>query len=331
MLHSGIQPDATNYTLLLRTARDCGIGDPSVATSLLLTPNPKHTARRGSKSRAQKDAVDIDLLERQLLVQPEALSGGQQDGRDTEVESTGGDSTSLVPVRQTHSLPVASADDCTASPNLLDVFAGKRSDVISLGTAEKAADRLALIGGAEGLLEKMEAEGLSPNLRTLTLLADTMTSGSSSLQLLLWAAKKHRVKLDVAFFNSAIRTAAKASDLEGAKVQMYKLYFFVDNMRNVLITSLCLFVIYISSQALLGVMRQRNVSVDVQTFGCLALGCEKEKDGLQLLKDMEVIKIPPKKTKRHRALEQRFSELPTGLKLPRISFLAEVMGSSQPS
>lgn len=35
-------------------------------------------------------------------------------------------------------------------------------------------------------------------------------------------------------------------------------------------------------------MQQRNVSVNVQTFGCLALGCERQKDGLQLLKDMEV-------------------------------------------
>lgn len=45
-----------------------------------------------------------------------------------------------------------------------------------------------------------------------------------------------------------------------------------------------------SSQAVLSVMQQRNVSVNVQTFGCLALGCERQKDGLQLLKDMEVIK-----------------------------------------
>lgn len=43
-------------------------------------------------------------------------------------------------------------------------------------------------------------------------------------------------------------------------------------------------------QAVLNVMRQRNVSVDVQTFGCLALGCERQKEGLQLLADMEVIK-----------------------------------------
>lgn len=52
---------------------------------------------------------------------------------------------------------------------------------------------------------------------------------------------------------------------------------------------MCLFSIYISFQAVQSVMQQRNVSVNVQTFGCLALGCEQQKDGLQLLEDMEVI------------------------------------------
>lgn len=35
-------------------------------------------------------------------------------------------------------------------------------------------------------------------------------------------------------------------------------------------------------------MRQRNVNVDLQTFGCLALACDQQKDGLQLLKSIEV-------------------------------------------
>lgn len=219
MLRSGIHPDSRNYNLLLRTARDCGIGDPSLATSLLLMPNTKRRGGRASESDARKNVVDIDLLERQLFIQPDPLSSSQQDSQDTEVKSSGGDSTHLIPVRQTVSLPVVSATDSAAAPNLLDFFVGKSTNVISLGTAEKAADRLALIGGAEGLLEKMEAGGVGPDLRTLTLLADTMTSGYSSLQLLLRVAKKHQVKLDVAFFNSAIRTASKASDIEGAKVQ----------------------------------------------------------------------------------------------------------------
>lgn len=242
MLRSDIHPDSKNYNLLLRTARDCGIGDPSLATSLLLMPNPKRRGRRTSESDARTDVVDIDLLEKQLFIQPDPLSSSQQDSQDTEAKSTGGDSAHLIPVRQTVSLPVATAADSTAVPNLLDLFVGKGSDVISLGTAEKAADRLALIGGAEGLLEKMEAGGLSPDLRTLTLLADTMTSGYSSLQLLLRAAKKHQVKLDVAFFNSSIRTAAKAGDMEGTKVQT-QLFLLVCNVEItlVLVLNLLLF------------------------------------------------------------------------------------------
>lgn len=286
MLQSGIHPDSRNYNLLLRTARDCGIGDPSLATSMLLMANPKRRGEGASKSAARTDVVDIDLLERHLFIQPDPVSSSQQDSRDAADQLAGGDSSHLIPVRQTVPLPVASAADSTADPNLLDLFVGNRSDVISLGTAEKAADRLALIGGAEGLLEKMEAGGLGPDLRTLTLLADTMTPGYSSLQLLLRVAKKHHVKLDVAFFNSAIRTAAKAGDMEGAKVD--KLYLLIYNMEIYL--CLCLFLMYNSFQAVLSVMQQRNVGVNVQTFGCLALGCEQQKDGLQLLKDMEVIK-----------------------------------------
>uniref|UniRef100_A0A3Q3XDX9 Uncharacterized protein n=1 Tax=Mola mola TaxID=94237 RepID=A0A3Q3XDX9_MOLML len=261
MLRSGIFPDSKNYNLLLRTARDCGIGDPALATGLLLRPDGTHRGERVSES-GHKDAIDIDLLERQLFIQPDPLADSQQDGRGIEDEScTRQASTHLIPIRQTVPMPVDLAVDGTA-PNLLDFFEGKRSDMISLGTVDGALDKLRLIGGGEGFLEKMEANGLSPDLKTLTLLADTMESGYSSLQVLLKAAKKHKVKLDVAFFNSVIRRAARACDMEGA-------------------------------MAVLSVMRQRNVSVDVQTFGCLALGCERQKDGLQLLKDMEDAGLKP--------------------------------------
>lgn len=220
MLRSGILPDSKNYNLLLRTARDCRIGDPALATGLLLRPDPKYEREHVSES-GRKDVIDIELLERQLCIQPHPLSDSQQESRDGEDESTGRqDSTHLIPVRQTVSLPVDLAGDCTA-PNLLDLFEGKRSGVISLGTVDGASDRLALIGGAKGLLEKMEANGLSPDLRTLTLLADTMESGYPSLQVLLKVAKKHKVKLDVAFFNSVIRRAARAGDTEGAMVHTH--------------------------------------------------------------------------------------------------------------
>ncbi|XP_070779577.1 pentatricopeptide repeat-containing protein 1, mitochondrial [Enoplosus armatus] len=263
MLRSGIVPDSRNYNLLLRTARDCGIGDPALATGVLLRPDWKYEREHVSHVKSgRKDVIDIDLLERQLFIQPDPHSDSQQRSRDSEEESySRQDSTHLIPVRQTVSLPVDLACDSTA-PNLLDLFEGKRGGVVSLGTVDGASDRLALIGGAPGFLEKMAANRLSPDLRTLTLLADTMEPGYQSLQMLLKVAKLHKVKLDVAFFNSVIRRAARAGDPEGAK-------------------------------AVMSVMRQRNLNVDIQTFGSLALGCERQKDGLQLLKDMEEAGLKP--------------------------------------
>lgn len=35
-------------------------------------------------------------------------------------------------------------------------------------------------------------------------------------------------------------------------------------------------------------MPQYNVKVNIQTFGCLALGCERKEDAVELLKHMEV-------------------------------------------
>ncbi|XP_068593555.1 pentatricopeptide repeat-containing protein 1, mitochondrial [Cebidichthys violaceus] len=264
MLRSGILPDSKNYNLLLRTARDCGIGDPALAAGVLLRPDRKYERERVSRVKSEsgrKDVIDIDLLERQLFIQPDPHNDSQQDSRGSESCIT--DSAHLVPVRQigTASLPVDVAGDSLA-PNLLDLYEGKRGGVVSLGTVDGASDRLALIGGATGFLDKMAANGLSPDLRTVTLLADTMEPGHQSLQTLLKVSKLHKVKLDAAFFNTAIRRAARAGDLEEAK-------------------------------AVLSVMRQRHVNVDVQTFGSLALGCERQQDGLQLLKDMEEAGLRP--------------------------------------
>lgn len=218
MLNSGILPDSKNYNLLLRIARDCGIGDPALATSLLLRPVQKSESKQKSASRG-KQVIDIDLLERQLFIQADALSEQKQDNRGSEDEShSKEDMTQLAPVTQTAPVPVNLADG--ASLNLLDIFEDKVGGVISLGSVDKVSDRLALIGGPKGFLDKMEANGLSPDLRTLTLLTGMIEPGYTSLQMLLKVAKKHEIKLDVAFFNTAIHTAVRSDDPEGAKVKV---------------------------------------------------------------------------------------------------------------
>ncbi|KAK0141561.1 Pentatricopeptide repeat-containing protein 1, mitochondrial [Merluccius polli] len=278
MLQSGIHPDAKNYNILLRTARDCGIGDPTTATYLLLSPDDQRgQGAAGNKSRrGRRDPIDIDLLERRLFLQPGQDGSGllavdrnddkgsaHVTGAEVVPYSSAPDVEHVVVVEKVpHDSPSGQLVPVGEPPNLLDLFERKGGAMVSIGTVDGAADRLALIGRGKGFLAKMVSCGLSPDLRTLTLLADTMEPGSQSLQMLLEGAKLHKVKLDVAFFNTVIRRAAKAGDLDAAK-------------------------------AVLRVMYQRHVNTDVQTYGCLALACDQKKDGLQLLKDMEDARLRP--------------------------------------
>lgn len=280
MLRSGIYPDAKNYNLLLRTARDCGIGDPTTATYLLLSPDWADQKGQGAASnksrRGSKNPIDIDLLERQLFLQPgqdgNSLFTADRNDNKGSAHVTGAELVPYSSVPDVNHMVVVEevprgAPSCQIvpvgeAPNLLDLFERKSGAVVSIGTVDGASDRLALIGGGKGFLEKMVSSGFRPDIRTLTLLADTMEPGSQSLQMLLEGAKLHKVKLDVAFFNTVIRRAAKAGDLDAAK-------------------------------AVLSVMCQRHVSTDVQTYGCLALACDQKKDGLQLLKDIEDARLRP--------------------------------------
>lgn len=268
MLRMGLRPVPQNYNLLLRAARDCGIGDPALASALLLAPE----GRRGEGGGA---TLDVDFLERRLFLEAgpgrcddsashrsDALVGGR--GGD---EAWGGQNSALFLMEQGEResfigpLACQSGEIAAAPPNLLDLWVGHRG-VVSLGTVSGASDRLALVGGAEGFLEKMAADGVRPDVKTLSLLADTMEPSRQSLQTLLQVAKQHRVKLDTAFFNSVIRRMAREGDLEGAK-------------------------------AVVSVMAQRHVSVNMQTYGSLALGCGRQEDGLQLLTDIEEAGLKP--------------------------------------
>ncbi|XP_053708965.1 pentatricopeptide repeat-containing protein 1, mitochondrial isoform X2 [Synchiropus splendidus] len=237
MLCSGLRPDSQNYNLLLRAARDCALGDPGLASQLLLRPL---RTRQDPDSSHKSAPIDVEvLLQQQLLVRAAARPR---------------DAGALISAGQNQ--------DSKFAPNLLDLLEGKRGQVVSLGPVAEAADRLTLIGGAESLLDRMAATGQRPDLRTLTLLADMMEPGPRTMETLLEAAKGHKVKLDTAFFNRAIRRAAKAGALEAA-------------------------------QDVLQLMRQRRVSVDLRTFGSLALGCERPQQALQLLRDVEEAGFKP--------------------------------------
>lgn len=229
----GIKPSRHGYNLLLGAARDCGLGEPEVASQLLLMsqedtillqpPTGRHLAERKVQAKTGRGVSvrHVEALERQLFLEPcQKLKGppafpmARVTSRtlpeaETKVEPSHIVALTPLPLKPPH---------VELEVNLLSV--GTLSPaVVSFGTVATPADRLALMGGLEGFLGKMAEHGLQPDIRTLTMLAEVVEPGSPAESSMLSLLDRHRVEADVTFFNTLIRKKSKLGDLEGAKVR----------------------------------------------------------------------------------------------------------------
>lgn len=234
MLSLGLQPSRHGYNLLLAAARDCGLGDPVVASAVLLRPReetallqPPAGGRR-TRRRAQVGAdcslsakLHVEALERQLFLEPSQALEGPQEPEEARApkQAQSGMETKAEPDH-----PVALTSVALEPPpwgleaNLLTPGAAPLA-VVSFGTVSTPADRLALMGGLEGFLGKMAEHGLRPDIKTLTLLAEVVEPGSSAESSLLSVLDAHGVEPDLTFFNTLMKKKSKLGDLEGAKVR----------------------------------------------------------------------------------------------------------------
>ncbi|KAM5329852.1 pentatricopeptide repeat-containing protein 1, mitochondrial-like isoform 2-T3 [Glossophaga mutica] len=277
MLSLGLQPSRHGYNLLLGAARDCGLGDPKVASALLLRPReemvslqpPAHG--RWARRKAQAGTVDsmsarlhVETLERQLFLEPSQALERPPEPQEPRVPSKAQPKVETK-VDCEHTVAIASVAPepplWGLEANLLTLGAVPPA-VVSFGTVTTPADRLALMGGLEGFLGKMAEHGLRPDIKTLTLLAEVVDPGSPAESSLLTILDLHQVEADVTFFNTLMKKKSKLGDLEGAK-------------------------------ALLPVLAKRGIVPNLQTFCNLAIGCHRPQDGLQLLADMKKSQMIP--------------------------------------
>ncbi|XP_026714971.1 pentatricopeptide repeat-containing protein 1, mitochondrial, partial [Athene cunicularia] len=292
MTKLGIKADSHIYNLMLRAARDCGIGDPVVASELLLKPTDENSSQlrlapgrqkvkkqKGSESTAAVQ-LDVEAMEKQLFgehsVQPEELIQQQNKAVNwVETEPATLDSPGVTHSRisalmrrdqeemEPKEAHLSQKQHFCNLPNLLDSRMPNAA-VVSFGTVTSVSDRLALMGDVEGFLNKMKEDNAEPNIKTFTLLAELVEPQSPSESSLLALLDEHKVKVDVTFFNTLIRKRSKRGDLEGAK--------------NVL-----------------PALVKRGLSPNLQTFCNLAIACHREKDGMQLLSDLKRSGITPNK------------------------------------
>ncbi|NXT59673.1 PTCD1 protein, partial [Pluvianellus socialis] len=294
MTKLGIKADSHTYNLMLRAARDCGIGDPVVASKLLLGPTDENSSqlrlapgrqkvtnpKKGELESTAAVQLDVEAMEKQLfqesLVKPEGLIQQQnKDVTQAETEPAAPSSPSGAHSRtgalmrrgqntvEQERARVSQRQPFCNLPSLLDSRMPDAA-VVSLGTVATPSHRLALMGDVEGFLNKMKEDNAEPNIKTFTLLAELVEPQSPSECSLLALLDEHKVKVDVTFFNTLIRKKSKQGDLEGAK-------------------------------SVLPALAKRGLSPNLQTFCNLAIACRQEKDGLHLLSDLKRSGVTPNK------------------------------------
>ncbi|XP_015274433.1 PREDICTED: pentatricopeptide repeat-containing protein 1, mitochondrial [Gekko japonicus] len=284
MTKLNVRPDSYTYNLMLAAARDCSLGDPLVASELLLRAPEERPALPRQKAGRQRrktkglggPQLDVEVLERRMFpenpVTPaepfasqgtgagETLAEEEASSACTAPESSGSenlpvsDQNRLVPGFATANV-VLSTSACS-SPNLLDLSTAS-GNLISFGTVATPSDRLALMGNLEGFLKKMKEDNAAANIKTFTLLAELVEPGRPAESSLLAVMEEHKVKPDLTFFNTLVRKKSKLADLEGAK-------------------------------SLLPILVKKGLSPNLHTFCNLAIACHKKEDGVQLLSDMKV-------------------------------------------
>ncbi|KAM6424235.1 pentatricopeptide repeat-containing protein 1, mitochondrial isoform 1-T2 [Liasis olivaceus] len=288
-----LKPDRYTYNLMLTAAKYCGLGDPGVASKLLLGPSEERPTilrlnsgrEQGTKGQRRKRdnvpalvSLNVEALEKRMFPENDTKTEKHDGNRDSTEDCTKPKTSdsfdlsgcvtdrSLVISDQNQLVPESTEEKSFLEPtfpfpNLLDLQS-PGPDVISLGTVATPADRLALMGNMEGFLKKMKDDKVAGNIRTFILLAENVEPDSPSEASLLTVMEENSVKPNVAFFNTLIRKKSKRTDLEGAK-------------------------------SWLPLMMKKGVSPDLYTFCNLAIACRRREDGMQLLSDMKRSGIKP--------------------------------------
>lgn len=183
-----INPNVYTYNLMLRCIRDCGLGDIETTKDVidrLLSTNKKPQLKSGISDKDN----EIQLIENK-----------QEDTESVSVTSK--------------KLP-----NTYCRPNLMARFP-TLGNIVSLSEITKPEDRLLLVGGLKGFLGNMAENNCAPDIKTFTLLLDSIPNTVAAENDLLKDLKKSNVKPDVDFYNMLIKRRCMRCDYNGAKVSI---------------------------------------------------------------------------------------------------------------
>lgn len=258
MLALGIKPDARNITNLLQVIEKCEIGDPSLATSLLLVNPPSPSLENAFKNHVRQFRWLPGQVSKPRPQEEKSLPPPGQDIFSVDYLNV----ENIVENPETKTIasidPTVNNSAIGNLPNLLDVYHRSEStSVIALASCPTPADRLALLGGYRGVIKFMEDNSLPVSNQTLTQLMKLMPNDDQDEeQLMKYGERCKSLALDVDFYNFVLRKRAKRGWVWGA-LQVYKR------------------------------MCDLNLSPNARTWSIKAMLCYNWRDTIELFNDME--------------------------------------------
>ncbi|KAG5329385.1 PTCD1 protein, partial [Acromyrmex heyeri] len=196
--------------------------------------------------------------------------------RDTNLGNLKPDDVLLSGFDQTRvSMLEGEKPDLLASPPILSTLLpmGKEQNIMQHDTdvtVQKSINlndvltknRLILFGGVEGFLSRMSNDGVTPNIKTITLLLDLIPNTVPAENILIKTAEEKNIELDIDFFNMLIKRRSIRFDYKAAK-------------------------------EVVSIAEKKGLSPNVMTFGVLALGCQELMQAQEFLEGIEVFGYKP--------------------------------------
>lgn len=179
-----VQRTLTTYNLLLRTIRDSKLGNMDI--NYILLPGYESTRI------LLKEGETPDLLASPPFVST-LLSLAKAEQGNVPQRSLARENEQNLPQK--------------TSINLNDVL---------------ISNRLILFGGIEGLLNRMENDGVRPDAKTITLFLDLIPNTVVAENLLIKIADEKNIPLDIDFYNMLIKRRSMRRECKAAKVGVYR-------------------------------------------------------------------------------------------------------------
>ena len=249
----GVQPDLPLYNLLIRCIRDCGVGDIKSLQSLLTGGATTEklcdaTSRGADETVSLGSAGDGDghaLPLKELEHGPEEFApttafdntaSSEKDlptdvdygwdpndashigGRNTAQATSGNTDSSQLYDSQHQPSSLTVHNSPATIPDVLSPMSDT-SSVVALGDLSSKENRLALLGGVDGILSRMKRDGVSPDIITFSQLIGVAMPTSEAENELLTKMKSLKVKPDIDLINALIHKRCMRKDFAAAKAR----------------------------------------------------------------------------------------------------------------